>query len=275
MNKINLIYVIGVSYSGSTLLSYFIGASKEVLHLGELKRIKHSKTNRPNRLCTCGEKVGECPFWKDYNFSLYEEKRFFTKAKTALKVLLKRTFPTNQLTNTEEHKLLTAIKEDKNNKEHYYLDASKSLWRLTYLMNCKDIDLKVVYIDREIKANVSSFSKRNGKGFWEGLTVYILQHILVKRFLAYHKGIDSLSINYADLIQDTNLVMQKIGNFLGLSYDGYEDMLKEREYHVITGNTRVTTQFRNGFKMRKRDDGWKGILTPLQKKIIDLVAPKR
>ncbi|MEZ4887175.1 MAG: sulfotransferase domain-containing protein [Chitinophagales bacterium] len=274
MKKIDLIYILGVSYSGSTLLSYLIGSSKQVCNLGELKQIKEKREKNPNRLCTCGQEIPNCSFWSKYEnvYTPYIEESLLRKIKIALKILLKRDLIANQLSDTQDHKILHHMQKDQKQEEGMYmLDASKSLWRLAYLMNCKNINLKVIYIDMNIESNVASFAKRNYRGFWEGLLIYKLQHFLVKRFLSYHSNMDYLVVDYAELSQNTSSTMNQIGDFLGVSYDNYVEQLKKRTYHVTTGNTGVTTQFRNGFKMQKNDDKWKSILSPFQKTVLKIV----
>ena len=63
MTKYKIIYILGVSYSGSTILESWIGSYPEHWAIGEVKH--HHKIYRSDyNLCECGKKVKNCSFWK-------------------------------------------------------------------------------------------------------------------------------------------------------------------------------------------------------------------
>lgn len=59
--KLRLAYILAASHSGSTLLAMLLGAHPEVCTAGELKL--NALGDIENYLCSCREKVRECPFW--------------------------------------------------------------------------------------------------------------------------------------------------------------------------------------------------------------------
>jgi hypothetical protein len=61
LKGLKVLYIVGCSRSGSTLLQTLLGLSKEILVLGEVRRLpailKRSET------CSCGAVLNRCPFW--------------------------------------------------------------------------------------------------------------------------------------------------------------------------------------------------------------------
>ena len=61
---LKVIYVVGSSFSGSTVLAALLGQHPEVISAGELgnwtrrKKVQHIP-------CSCGLPWQDCPFWKD------------------------------------------------------------------------------------------------------------------------------------------------------------------------------------------------------------------
>lgn len=59
-----VIFVLGMSHSGSTLLGRMLDMHDSILCVGELMRIKEAiQKEMP---CSCGEKIPECEFWSRY-----------------------------------------------------------------------------------------------------------------------------------------------------------------------------------------------------------------
>lgn len=59
--RIRLVYILAASHSGSTLLSMLLGAHPEICTVGELKAT--SLGDKEKYLCSCRERIKECPFW--------------------------------------------------------------------------------------------------------------------------------------------------------------------------------------------------------------------
>lgn len=63
IDKIQLVYILSASHSGSTLLAMLLNSHPEVCSVGELKA---TSLGDPDRyLCSCGRRIGECSFWND------------------------------------------------------------------------------------------------------------------------------------------------------------------------------------------------------------------
>ena len=58
-----VIYIVGTSHSGSTLLDLMLNAHPEIVSTGEVIRLKRAWINSKPAACTCGNPVAECTFW--------------------------------------------------------------------------------------------------------------------------------------------------------------------------------------------------------------------
>lgn len=275
MKPIPLIYLLGTSYSGSTLLGYLLGAFPEVFNAGELKQFARLPGLR-ERTCACNAEVGDCPFWSDVDFDSF---RIYNKPSRAQKLFgaARILFPGTNLTaphppqtdDVEFLQLLHRKMVDGGYAGKYLLDASKSIYRLVHLLQYPELDLRIIYIERDIHGNVSSFIKAE-EGFWRGLLTYKANHFLIPRLLQQIPQ-PHLHINYSTLCAAPDEQFERLGNFLGLDPSGLVERVRQRRYHVFTGS-QTQRQFTTGFQGLRLDESWRERLTPLQKRILSWVG---
>lgn len=262
--KIKLIYILGTAYSGSTILGFVLGSAKEIFNAGEISYL--SELNFNIEKCSCESKVKDCKFWYFLNdkFKIYRNSGFLKKTKLILSILLRLRTSNKPLAEFNDNDLLDEIRI--NSKARYVLDNSKSLWRLMHLMKYPDIDIKVIYIKRNIQGNVSSYIK-HGHSFWKGLFYYKILNYLMYKFINQNK-IDVIKINYENLCNNPDTNLKKLGNFLDVRFSDYARRVRETEYHVPTGNLGTRAQKMKDFKGLKLDDSWEKRLTNFQKIIL-------
>lgn len=275
--NIPILYIAGTSYSGSSILGYLLGSSDQVQNVGELKMMQRFQSGKgPTVPCSCGRAVSDCPFWKEFvhqPYRAYGMPTFWTKAKIALQITFGKHFKTGSQQCPEEVKFLhtlTSRVREKYPSTRYLLDTSKSIWRLAYLFECQGVDLKVVYIRRGIHGNVASF-KGHGTSFWQGVFIYLASHPVMRRFLR-RSGLDVVEVQYDDLADDTQAVMDRLGDFLGVDYSQYLADLRTKEFHVSWGNVGVQQQFVEGFSGVRRDDSWKKRLTRFEQSVLNVLS---
>ena len=80
-DKIKLVYVISLGFSGSTLLTLLLGSHKAIAKVGELSG-PDPRIPREEHPCSCGETTLECPYWlrtqkrlseKGLHYSVFEQ----------------------------------------------------------------------------------------------------------------------------------------------------------------------------------------------------------
>lgn len=275
--EVEVIYILGTSFSGTTLLGYLLGSATEVVNAGELKLYTRIHEMLADVRCSCDERYRECSFWSQIyrrGHEVFELPSFSRMATVALRALLGLGPGEEVSTETDDDELLSGILALARRREsdvRYVVDVSKSLWRLDHLARTPGIDLKVVYIQRGIRGNVASFV-RHQMGFWKGLVTYLVQHFLATRFLN-QGSFGHIIIQYEDLCQDTQAVLDDIGAFLGVDYSEYLHKLGQAEYHVLAGNPGTQQQFIEGFQQVRYDDRWKTTLSGWQKRLLGWLEP--
>ncbi len=273
MEKIPVIYVLGISFSGSTLLGYLLGATPQVFNVGELKQLNRVK-DLHQRTCGCGSLVADCPFWHDFDFNQY---RVFNKPTMEQKIggaarilAAPRKIGTPWGGDTDDVAFLRQVYERMQERQpdsKYILDVSKSIYRLMHLLQYDELDLRIVHIDRDIRGNVASFVKY-GHGFLVGLLTYKINDLLIRRL---RRGLNRpyLHVRHTDLCRNPDSQFQRLGEFLGLDYSDALERLRGRTYHVFTGNIHTHRQFQASFNGLRMDESWRERLSPAQKRILD------
>ena len=275
MNKnIQLVYILGTSFSGSTLLGYIAGCSPKVDNVGELKFFNRAQIIK-DFTCPCGCNILKCPFWKEVykkKYDIFEVPGIAHKCKIALSIIFKKSLLKQKNINDDYYLLFDLHKKlsQLNSKNVYILDTSKSLWRLIHLMNLKALSVKVIYIKRDIEGNVASFI-RHGFGFFRGILTYLLNNWLIERFLKNYK-VNALRVNYKEMCINPTNTLKALGRFLDTDYTNYVSQMKKTNYHVQVGNLATQAQFLKGFEGVKYDDRWKTILNNFEKKAVKLFS---
>jgi hypothetical protein len=152
------------------------------------------------------------------------------------------------------------------------VDASKSLFRLIYLICTQACDIKIVYIKRDLKGNISSFIKSRD-GFLKGVVNYKLNHFFMPLFLRQNQ-LSFYYLSYKALCTHPESELTRLGAYLGLdlSYDRVIDNIRKRTFHVFTGST-SRSQFKD-FKGIRYDRSWEKRLTRIQKGILDCITTR-
>lgn len=268
--KIKLIYILGTSFSGSTLLGLILGSSERVVNLGELKFYNRVHSIADLK-CSCGERINDCPFW--LNFwnkypKVYETASFFSKFSIALKILFRFKFKKKFNYNSDDYFLLKDISGFLKDYDLYFVDASKSLWRLIYLMNCPEIELKIIYLKRDIEGSTSSFVKHR-LGFAKGLAIYGLNNYLIKLFVGVNKP-DLIKIDYKNFCDERGKTINAISEFLGIDLKIDAEKIKIRDYHIPSGNPKAKKYSDDNLKIIY-DNSWESGLNKFYKMILTML----
>ncbi|MEH0019269.1 MAG: hypothetical protein V6Z89_06430 [Desulfobacter sp.] len=274
--KIKLIYLLGTSFSGSTLTGYLIGASGRVFNAGEFMLFSRKKSIGEIP-CFCGEKNRDCGFWKKMDLAharLYSKPDRKTMAILLARLVLGKSLcPVFKRGAWDDIRFCRDLLENmktKDGESTVILDASKSLFRLMYLNCTGAFDIRVVYIKRDLLGNMASFVK-NKDSIFKGFANYKLNHFFMPLFLKRHR-LSHHFLSYTCLCRSPDRELQRLGRFLDmpLSYDTVCRDIRKRRFHVFTGsNTRI--QFRD-FKGIQYDQSWKTRLSRFQQRLLRLVA---
>lgn len=267
-DKVPLVYILGTSFSGSTLLGFVLGSSRQIFNLGEVKIIEKFRHQRD---CSCGKGIRDCPFWTVFDFdatAAAPRVSFWQKLSAFASALIGNTDIRPRPDNVDRFLAEALVSARALDPDHrYLLDVSKSLWRLIYLMRCSNIDLKVVYLERDAHGAVASFVKR-GDGFWRSLLIHAVNNFLIKRFLKRHR-VDHIHVDYARFCAQPERSLETIGTYLSVDFGDYAAGVRQRDFHILTGNAGTRTSVLRDFQGVAYDDSWKQRLTGFQKFVLD------
>lgn len=274
MKHIDVLYITSTAYSGSTILGFILGSSPQIFNAGELQYF--NKIQKEDEMCTCGVFSQQCPFWSNIynnNYTIYRNPSFWERLKISSYILIKKKVNPDIIENSPEYKLLHNIFKDAINykpETKYIIDNSKSLWRLIHLLKCRGINLKVIFIKRDILGNIGSFVKHR-KGFWRGLFRYTIMNYFIKRLLI-NNNINYIIINYNNLCNHPDQEIGKIEKLFKIKIKEYINKLNLKNTHVATGNMGTRKSLDN-YKGLYPDDSWKEQLLIFQKRVLKIIKP--
>lgn len=274
--SVNVIYIVGTSYSGSTIMGIVLGASHEVEDLGEIKYFERIHRGIEEGTCTCGKLALQCPFWskvhkKDH--SSYGNQNVFERFKVILRIL-KGNVANKKITGSGDYYLFRDILQKLGNsrgvRPKYLLDNSKSIFRLVYLSQCEDVNLKVIYIKREALGNVASYVK-HGESFVVGLFKYWTIHFLIRKFLSM-KDVEFLEFKYRSFCDNPSRVVNNVCDFLQIKNFDYKKKILKRIYHVCVGNPDLMNRFKSGETEIRYHQDWDKILNGWQSSLLKILT---
>ncbi|MGQ0793025.1 MAG: sulfotransferase [Deltaproteobacteria bacterium] len=184
----NLLYISSTIYSGSTLLSFVLGAHPEIATVGEPPLGIHIKKFVTDEYqCSCGNFIRECLFWRrvtedmrrkgfDFDVANFDLDFEMARSNQTLNRLLAGSLGSNFIEQTRDYVLSSVIPSfgnklkaqcEKNRAfvesvlkvtgRKCFVDASKEPLRIRYLAKVPSINLKVIHLIRDGRAFVNSF----------------------------------------------------------------------------------------------------------------------
>ena len=251
-----LVYILGNAYSGSTLLGFLLGAAKEALFLGELRYFP--SRNITKRRCACDSKVHSCRFWApllEQNLNAHSEETY-----KALSTLILDQLGSSKPIGSEkeilmEEKFLKSLFDQLpvTNDKNIIIDSSKSLWRLKFLEQIPELEIKIVHLRRSFRSNISSFVKHKKPFFYNILKIHT-NNWLMDSFLKGRN--DYMRIEYSEMCRDPKKVFSDLSDFLQISdFDPFK--MENIECHAYGGNSGTFKQFISGNLMLREDSNWK------------------
>lgn len=270
-----VVYILGSSYSGSTLLGVLLGQHRACFNAGEIKALGRRDTD--SEQCSCGAVLATCPFWS----SLREQ---FEKtlsnpgwsnwARVAVALFRRRSATGDD--DTAEARLIEGIarKAFGETQAGAVVDVSKSLWRLDRLRDSSALSVHVVWIRKTLPASISSLRKR-GRYYWTALLQALITDWANRRYLKSQK-IEYTEIWYEELATSTEATIADLLGSLGLKPSRSDDRRDALEMHLATGNegTKLRVSSHGGIDVRL-DHAWQTSLSDRQQKIACAAARRR
>jgi len=237
----------GAGRSGTTVLATFLGNNKEMLNIGEMHQFfEHLDENKE---CSCGVQIIECEFWNNKipnnliqsstkNRVLSEK---FESHSSIVKHIL-RLFSKKEMEQyTEIHQqLLNTIQLD--SEKSILLDSSKYIGRAMALNNLKQFDLKVIFVVRDVRGVINSFSKnvQTSKKPLSTILYYLIVNSVAEFVAKNLLRKKVVKIRYEDLINNPLKVFSRLEIFLKLDLTDVKNKIIDKQAfqvgHIVGGN---------------------------------------
>jgi len=247
ITKKTLIYIMGAGRSGTTVLAAFLGNNKEIQNIGEMHQFfEHIDENKE---CSCGKQINECEFWKNKIsedlLKSTKQNRLLSEKMESHSSIIKHLV--NSFSNKENkqyialHQLiLNSIYSDSDKST--LLDSSKYIGRALALNKLVNIDLKVIYVVRDVRGVINSFSKKvqTSKSPLSTIVYYLVVNS-VSEFIAkilLRKKV--VKIRYEDLVNNPMQVFSRLEIFLKLDLTDVKNKIIDKQAfevgHIVGGN---------------------------------------
>ncbi|RME93223.1 MAG: sulfotransferase [Bacteroidetes bacterium] len=277
MSKINYLYILSQRYSGSTLLSFLLANHPQIATIGERRKF-YAKAiqgdQKAGSWCSCGAPFVSCPYWTKirmalekqlspaqlaYNFCEFLPFRYRVLNKVweriGIPALLPRRFAQMYYANELLVREILA-----QSKADTFLDSSKTYKQLPHLAQIDAFDLKIIWLTRDPRAQVSSAMKYNA---WTVATAtgHWIREIKAYQALLGEQQLPYLAVRYEELCRKPLHVLQEILRFAGLDTTTpiSLDFCKNEQHIMGNGAMRLGKDS----EIEERMD-WQTRLTPVQ-----------
>ena len=255
----NLVFIVGLSRVGSTMLDLVLGCNPKFVGLGEVFQVLRPDMNRfeKNEYCSCGKLTAECSFWGSVASGIKEKKN------TGL---------------IERYRYMLDVFDKQFGADSIVVDSSKLLDVLKLVSALPDVSVKVIYLIRDVRAwtvsrlnnrrNSPDYFNRDGAyikklAYQLGWKIHLLKWILpeltkwpiyyfmlwyiqnkqIRNFLD-NKSIDYFCLGYDELGMNPDLMMKKIYDFLDEDFVKSEFDSFGSQSHILVGNTKKSNSNR-------------------------------
>ncbi len=246
-----VLFVLGMSHSGSTLLGRMLDMHSRILCVGELMRIKGAISKQYP--CSCGKQIAECEFWSKYLPLIEKANRFQFKQFTPQFY--------DMLRDKSESQIIVDLSKNR---------VIRMLRSIRSAQKWKSNDAGFILLLRDPKGLSASMLRRTTKG---------LEHFLrrnkkwMKRFQKFQqKNKDRvLVVRYEDLCTEPERQMQRICRFAGMPFEHQMLFPADKTHHFIHSSTSGYMKNANKLVVDKR---WHHELWPEDIQKINTVTEK-
>ncbi len=270
--RLRVIYVAGVSHTGSTLLGHVLGELEETCYAGEIRNT-WQRGILENRICTCNARFSACAFWQAVVERLpfaadQQAEKLSALHREAVRPSLGFPFTGTEMRQADltafaapTKALYTAAGNVAGVRQ--LVDSSKSPLYAAFLRRLPTIDLRVVHIVRDPRATVYSHLRRHSFGYGETFKLslwWLRSNVAIEKLGG--AGVPYTRIRYEDFVEDPAGSLYQITDALGLSrsrlpIEGRVARLSKK--HIISGNR---ARGEVGAITLRNDSEWRSGLPP-------------
>jgi hypothetical protein len=225
---INILYIVGNPHGGSTLLNLLLGANSHITSLGEFKTYNRTFSETRHKVCSCGELLDACYFWKSIQERATSDGSDWPFASAGGKSV-----------DNDDIRLLGHILEIA--KTTWVCDSSRDVDRLLAYAAHPQCNVFPILLVRDPRAVAYSFKKKYKK--W---TTFRKQLIYANRRFWKQKQVCQsfrkyYCIRYEDLVADPETEISSLMKEINISFERNQIDYAQIEQHIFSGN-RVKTR---------------------------------
>ena len=296
---VDVLYLAGVSYCGSTLLAFLLNTHPQIFSIGEMG--PYTPFENEEYRCSCGAKLIECPFilsvkdlmenkygvsFDPCHWNLRHEyamgrlanlltrgslcSHFFSLLVALMGPLFSNYKKVMHTYAARNEAFISAALEASGKK--VFFDATKSFRRIQLLRKISHLDLKVLHLVRDPRGYVFSASKHNRKP----------THIAAREWVQENEHIDNnlrrlgphqwIRLRYEEFCRELEKSLSRLAGFAGVEPSGVlTDGFGEKEHHILGNNMRLRP---DALRSVNLDEKWRDKLSADDLKIVRRIAGK-
>ncbi|MBL8878177.1 MAG: sulfotransferase [Phycisphaerales bacterium] len=280
--RIPLVYIASPSFSGSTLLTFLLGAHPRVSTMGELR---WADMDLATYRCSCGDLLNDCSYWKQVEqrvaarglpFSVKRPQTTFRFRSAPLTDRVARSGVRGRVFELVRDVLLRILPASRNGWRmvrdvNYatmeamialrgggvFVDASKEPTRLKHLADTGDYDIRVVHLIRDGRGVTNSGIQNKRLDVRTSIREWYETHRQIERLRGRFDAARWFQLRYEDLCAAPQSRMTELFQFIGLEPIALTSELDVTKFHVL-GN-RMRLEFSGHIAL---DEKWRTALSP-------------
>lgn len=290
-------FLLAHSFSGSTLLSFLLGAHPEIATVGEM--FIDPSSNTSGYPCSCGEPIERCGFWRRVSKAMamrgvsfdvrsgdasltaasygplgsrvvWAEPRgpFLESVRRAALALLPRVRRELDRRIAVNRHLAETVLDLR--QARVFVDATKRPGRALLLRRDPRLDLRVIHLVRDGRAVAQSTVRNLGRTVEDGARSWVASLHRSEDLRRSFPPERWITVRHEDLCRDSRGTLARIFAFLGVSPepDGIETQdFRAGDHHIIGNRMRLSRA-----SEIRLDERWRTELTPDQLRAIERIA---
>jgi len=295
--KVKVLYIAGVSRSGTTLLECMLNGLTGVCGAGEVTHIWDRGFSR-NELCGCGEPFHQCEFWSQIKKDAFESEDFDYRTTRDLRsyVCAYHHLPQLLIPELRSELFESRLRAYSGRLVRIYqsiqrisgarliTDSSKYPSELFLLGAMDQIELRVVHVVRNVKAVVYAWQKRKQRPdvhwkkeyfsrypFYQTALAWNVFNLLIAMFES--RDVPYIRVHYEELIREPKATLAAICRVADVAaHDldfGEDHTVYLGDNHTVSGNP---VRFQRGPITLKVDDEWENRARPVHRWLVDLMT---
>jgi hypothetical protein len=263
----NFAFVMAHSFSGSTLLSFLLGAHPEIATVGEM--FIAQGIDPETYVCSCGQRISECLFWRRVSMEMAargipfdvrrNEASFSTNGVGRVSHLLLSAEPRGPVLETARSAALSLIPGAKRELDRRlrinealaevvtglrgaraFVDASKRPGRLLHLRRIASLDIRVLHLVRDGRAVTRSTMRNLDRSAEDGARSWLGAAHDAERLRRRFPADRWMTLRYEDLCLDPKTTLDRISGFLGVRPGGGVPDFRSVDHHIIGNRMRLS-----------------------------------